>query len=74
MKSEEGETLFAVAGGGNRERIHVAREHRINIPNNKLFIHKKTKAKSGIPSSKLTIYSLQQWKGGSNEERIRNSR
>lgn len=56
IKSDGGETLFAVAGcGGNRERIHVAREHRINIPNNKLFVHKKAKGKSGIPSSKLTV-------------------
>ena len=72
MKSEGGETLFAVAGGGNRERIHVAREHRINIPNNKLFVHKNTKAKSGIPSSKLTIaYSSEPIvKNGSNGERI----
>uniref|UniRef100_A0A1X7VHD3 Uncharacterized protein n=1 Tax=Amphimedon queenslandica TaxID=400682 RepID=A0A1X7VHD3_AMPQE len=74
IKSEGGDTLFAVAGGGHRERIHVAKEHRINIPNNKLFVHKKTKGKSGIPSSKLTIaYSSDpaiMKTSGSNGERV----
>ena len=48
-RAGENGSLFAVG----RDKIHVAREHRINIPNNKFVVHKRSGSTrtSGIPAS-----------------------